>query len=1047
MRPLLTLLLLIAGSSVLTAQADEELNFDLYGQNEGLSSVWITDLVQDKNGFVWLGTYDGLNRFDGRNFKVYRHRQGDSNSLINNYGQKFYTDARGRIWISYAEGGISAFDPEKQRFQNYQHPALRPKLTLDRDFVVCHVDQHENLWYSGKGMGLQLYNLKNGRHQVFNLPIPQAGFSGIQQASHPNSVYAIHVDETGFFWLSTRNGLYSFEPASGKFSYYEHPTRKAKIRSDDFLRTLPDGRRGLWLAARQGGLSYFDFQTRSFRHFPLQSGKIGHYDLIHEICARNADEFWVASLDRGLGVFNKRNGTYTFKPGLRANRQRNFINVIRILALPDGQFLLGDEIGLFVYNPQSRIFQFKRLGIRESQHGDLFLIRNILEDRTRHEMYFATDMGNGLNILNTQTGSLYNIPVESIPGGDSLMRIRSMLRDQTGKIWLLSRDYLYLFDENSRKLKRIQPPRGSPLFARATAFKSCCTDRNNRLYLLNDAGYVVRLDCNSLQWDTLPGLTPSVMKVQLMQADQSGHLWLAGTSSIAKLSLTNGVLQQILVTGMPQKPGFSIRNLCVDLQGNVWVSVNRTGLLRISQAAQQPLASQWFNTLSGYHLERIVKMNCDTRGNLWMATVTDVLRMNTQTFQVQALREYQGMDYTTLGMDFFKGDYGKFYITTPGKYCTVDFEMLGKKPAIPKVYIDHFSIYNNEIPVAPFATVLPEIRHFERYFAFEFGCIDFNNQQFHQFAYKLEGWDKDWIQSGSRRYAGYTNLEGGNYRLLVKVANGEGVWSAPISIPVRIETPFFRKAWFIALLILLFTLIIYLLYSLRVRAIRRAEALRSRFSRQIAESRMEALRAQMNPHFIFNSLNSINRYIIRNDVKTSSLYLTRFAKLIRSVLDNSRHKVISLSSELEALRMYMEMEAFRFEKKFTYTLQVSDDIDPESIEVPPLIIQPYVENAIWHGLLHKEEEGRLDIQVSKQGQMLCISVCDNGIGRDKAREFKSRNAPTRESAGLMLTGERIRLATGDAATPDPEIIDLRDAAGNAAGTKVIIRIPMDMAGH
>lgn len=1041
MRPLLQFLLILSGYKPSFAQVDIEMAFDLYGQNEGLSSVWITDMVQDKNGFVWLGTYDGLNRFDGRNFKVYRHKPNDSTSLFNNNGQKFYTDQRGRIWITYAEGGISQFIPEKQRFIHHLNPELKPKLNLDRDFVVCYVDKDDNIWYSGEDMGFQCFNLKTRKHAVFNLPIDNYQLSGAQNFVNPNSVYSVYADRNGLFWLSTQNGLYNFNPVSHKFKYFKHVTKDDKTRSDDFMRTLPDTDKGLWLSARQGGLSYFDFKTQTFRYYPLRSGRIGHYDLIHEICPRNVNEFWVASLDRGLGVFNKTNGTYTFHPGRTANRTSAFVNVIRMLALPSGQLLLGDEVGLYVHNPQSQTFQFKRLQIKESQHGDLFPIRSILENQARREMYFATDMGNGLNILNTQNGTLQNLPVDVEPGGDSLMHVRAMLRDKSGKIWLLSANHLYFFDEIKKRLIPIQPGKNNTLYTRAGNYKSFCTDNLNRLYLLNFSGSILRFHSQTGLWDTLPGLNASNLNIQLILADQENNLWLATNNSISIYALSDQSLHTLKIDGMPLQPAYNIRNLSADPQGNIWASVNRKGLLRISRDGNSPVY-RWFGIENGHHLDRIVRMNCDPKGYLWMATITSVLRMDTRTFSVRALREYQGMDHTTLGMHFLSGDNGNFYIATPGKYCKVDFEILDKKPLPPKVYIDHFSIYNNEIPVDPFGTILPEIKANEQYFAFEFGCIDFNNQQFHQFAYKLDGWDKDWVLSGNRRYAGYTNLAGGNYTLLVKVANDEGMWSDILSIPVIIQTPFYKKAWFIAALILLITCIIYLLYTLRVRAIRHNEALKTQFNRQIAESRMEALRAQMNPHFIFNSLNSINRYIVRNDVKTSSLYLTRFAKLIRLVLDNSRHKVISLSKELEALRMYMEMEAFRFEKKFNYNLQVSHDINPEEIEVPPLIIQPYVENAIWHGLLHKEDEGQLNIAVRKEDGLLRIDIVDNGIGREKAREFKSRNAPTRESAGLMLTGERIRLATGDQSTPDPGIIDLYDAHGNASGTQVIIRIPL-----
>jgi putative methionine-R-sulfoxide reductase with GAF domain len=212
---------------------------------------------------------------------------------------------------------------------------------------------------------------------------------------------------------------------------------------------------------------------------------------------------------------------------------------------------------------------------------------------------------------------------------------------------------------------------------------------------------------------------------------------------------------------------------------------------------------------------------------------------------------------------------------------------------------------------------------------------------------------------------------------------------------------------------------------------------------KMADVEMQALRAQMNPHFIFNCLNSINRYIVKSDQITASLYLTRFAKLIRLILDNSNSKNVILSNELEALKLYIEMEALRFDKKFTYQITVDDDVAADAIEVPPLIIQPYVENAIWHGLLHKETGGMLKIDVSMIGEnMIRCIIEDNGIGREKARELKSKSATTRKSLGMKLTENRLTLLNKYAEhTASVEIIDLENKEEQPGGTRVILKIP------
>jgi sensor histidine kinase YesM len=211
-----------------------------------------------------------------------------------------------------------------------------------------------------------------------------------------------------------------------------------------------------------------------------------------------------------------------------------------------------------------------------------------------------------------------------------------------------------------------------------------------------------------------------------------------------------------------------------------------------------------------------------------------------------------------------------------------------------------------------------------------------------------------------------------------------------------------------------------------------------------AEIEMKALRAQMNPHFIFNSLNSINKYILKSDHVNASRYLTRFAKLIRLILDNSNSREVALSDELEALKLYVEMESLRFTNKFTYEITVDENLSTDTLQVPPLIIQPYVENAIWHGLLHKETDGKLFISVKKTNDnMLQCTIEDNGIGRSKAVEIKSKSANANKSLGMKLTEERISMLNQyTSLNASIEIIDLAGSTGEAIGTKVILKIPI-----
>jgi LytS/YehU family sensor histidine kinase len=209
------------------------------------------------------------------------------------------------------------------------------------------------------------------------------------------------------------------------------------------------------------------------------------------------------------------------------------------------------------------------------------------------------------------------------------------------------------------------------------------------------------------------------------------------------------------------------------------------------------------------------------------------------------------------------------------------------------------------------------------------------------------------------------------------------------------------------------------------------------------ELEMQALRAQMNPHFIFNCLNAINHFILVNEVNTASDYLTKFSRLIRIVLDNSFRKYIFLSEELESLRLYIELEQIRFDHHFSFDISLKEVSDMDNIVIPPMLLQPFVENAIWHGLMYKEGSGTLDVELTKENEILICTITDNGIGRKRSAELKSTLSINKKSLGMNITASRLHLLNeGMGNHIELQITDLSDNVGQAAGTRVVITIPI-----
>lgn len=225
--------------------------------------------------------------------------------------------------------------------------------------------------------------------------------------------------------------------------------------------------------------------------------------------------------------------------------------------------------------------------------------------------------------------------------------------------------------------------------------------------------------------------------------------------------------------------------------------------------------------------------------------------------------------------------------------------------------------------------------------------------------------------------------------------------------------------------------------------IQRLEGERSKAALQqrAKELEVQALRSQMNPHFIFNCLNAINRFVLGHETEAASDYLTKFSRLMRMIMNHSRYSTVTLAEEIEMLQLYLDMERLRFKDAFDYRIDVEEDLDTEEVRIPPLLIQPFVENAVWHGLMHKEERGSLLIRLRVQGDVLTCIVRDNGIGRKRAGMMKSKSAEKHKSMGMQITAERMALLAGTG-EPKPffHIEDLYDEMGVPAGTQVTLTI-------
>ena len=258
------------------------------------------------------------------------------------------------------------------------------------------------------------------------------------------------------------------------------------------------------------------------------------------------------------------------------------------------------------------------------------------------------------------------------------------------------------------------------------------------------------------------------------------------------------------------------------------------------------------------------------------------------------------------------------------------------------------------------------------------------------YRYRLKGLSDEWDSTGQNMLE-YPSIPPGNYELELIAVNNKGIISNPVKISFMVEAPFWQTLPFQVLIIAVVILITWILVAWRFSILRKEEQERSSIQQKLNELEQMALRAQMNPHFIFNCLNSIQNFIITSDLEATNWYLSEFAHLIRQTLDNSEKSTISITNEIKYLKRYLELETMRFGHSFEYTIEVDEELDCDLVSIPTMILQPYVENSIRHGIRYRETGGgRIDIKFKKSTEGFICIIQDNGIGRKKANEYKSQ---------------------------------------------------------
>lgn len=512
---------------------------------------------------------------------------------------------------------------------------------------------------------------------------------------------------------------------------------------------------------------------------------------------------------------------------------------------------------------------------------------------------------------------------------------------------------------------------------------------------------------------------------------KDGTIWLGALNGLWKLKGSQAIYLGDSTCGIKSR----IDEICEDKSGFLWIATRGDGVYAIKEK------KKWhFGEAEGISSNTCRAISIDGFGRVCVGTnhgITLIMNFDPQTGKAN-LRTFNATHgLLSDEVKFILCHDNKLWMGSNDGLCWIDMKDLMRDSIGPPVYITNV-LFGKDSIRKDSQTIFSYSDNTIRVFV-EGLC--FRDPQGIRYKYRLLGGDEKWLATANREIS-FAGLAPGEYRLEIVAINSDGIESVhPAEFSFKILSPFWRTWWFILMIILVLIILVWRVTNYRLRAIQKRAKEKSDTEKRIVELRLSALRAQMNPHFIFNAINSIQHFVLQNDSEQAYNYLAKFSRLIRLVLEQSQSETISLDQELKMLNLYIELEQLRFERPFTYEIKVDPKLIDENIRIPGMLVQPFVENAIWHGLLPKKS-GDAWIQISflKKEKNTEIIIEDNGVGRKIAAQ-KVQVDSKHHSYGLQITEERLHLSENkNSGEPVIQIFDLKDPDGNPSGTKVEIHL-------
>lgn len=979
---------------------------------EGLNDNNVITAARDRNGILWVGTSEGLSSFDGNRITSFYKQYNPG--LFANSIQWIEIDHANQVWLRSQAPFLSMLD-EKRNFHIFTvgdssdiSPVKDIFSTRSRGLIVIKGNEQYILKNQGdrhfektslfaKGIIPHNYSFakKLGSDKVVFYGeerltvVDYASLTVLLDMPLPGLGYAAEINDNELLAFTIKgDAFYRINQVQKKITavYKNLKDQYGKTIEGDLRKMARVDENNFIITTRFSGLYYFNLATsvlKNYRHDPLDARSIGGNNTYNITCDTSGYLF-VTTQTSGLHYYNLKKVIATHRPYFVNEKNEIFDGYIQwVCASGDSLLWLGAQDRLIRWNRYKESGTYVPLYINGQNISGRETIRNVYEDYDG--LLWVGTTRYGVLLLNRQ---LKVLEVLNNKTKDSVAYnwINAIAKDHNGNMWVATLGGTLMYVKT------------------ATGYAASLIHKGPSLSLFEDK--------NKAMW---VGTENGVFQYG-GQLKQEVHY-----------HLQNGLINN-RVDAVEQ-----------DNEGNIYAGT--AGGLSVIHPDGRITSYTRSNGLRNDRCEGILK---DENGFMWIGNLNCVLRFHPGSKTFTVFEEGNGFNHSGFRMRcahksksgemFWGTDKGLIYFT-PGQMGSSSLPL---RPAIFRLQAGSSMFYFTRDEKLNFPFYTPS-------FVFSFSSGELSGDKKNQFLYKLEGFDENWLTPSVTGQAFYSKLPPGSYSFLLKAsADGINWYEAQYKIRITIAKPWWQQTWFRLLCGAFAAIMLWLVFSYYRRK-RKNKMAMMLLNTKMAETKFLNLRLQMNPHFLFNSLSAIQHLIVSQQTNKAYKYLTVFSNFLRSLLNFAEKNFIPLDEELKILKMYTELESLRFDDSFTWKITTDENLAGEEVFVPSLMVQPFAENAIWHGLLHKEGKKELSIHFSGESDdYLTCTIRDNGIGREKAKQIKEANinSKMRISKGIQIINERLELLQQKTGKPAKvEIEDLYDENKNPAGTKVQIIIP------